>query len=76
MSSRNLAILSCSRFNASVLIFRSLICFNFNVVHGEKHRFKFNLHHVQEQFFQYHLLKSLSFIPAYVFGTFVKDKVA
>ena len=49
-------------FIVSGFMFRSLIHFEFIFVHGVRECSSFILSHVAVQFFQYHLLKRLSFL--------------
>jgi hypothetical protein len=54
--------LSCTSFKFSVLILRSLIHLELILVQGEKHGSSFSFLHVDIQFSQQHLLKTLSFL--------------
>ena len=55
-------MVSSKSFVVSGLTFRSLIHFEFIFVHGVRECSNFILLHVAVQFYQYHLLKRLSFL--------------
>ena len=57
----------------SVLMFRSLIHFEFIFVDGVRECSNFILLHVAVQFFQHYLLKEAVFAPLYVRASFVID---
>ena len=56
-------------FIVSGLIFRSLIHFEFNFVHGVRECSDFVLWHVAVQFSQHHLLKSCLFSTVYILAS-------
>ena len=62
MSESVLPMFSSKSFVESVLIFRSLIYFDFIFVYGVRQCSNFILMFVAVQFYQHHLLKSLSFL--------------
>ena len=62
MSESVLPMFYSKSFVESVLIFRSLIYFDFIFVYGVRQCSNFILMFVAVQFYQHHLLKSLSFL--------------
>ena len=66
MSEIVLPMFSSKSFVGSVLIFRSLIYFKFIFVYGVRECSNFILMFVAVQFYQHHLLKTLSFLHCIV----------
>jgi hypothetical protein len=59
----------------SGLILRTFTHLELNFVQGERQGSCFSLLHVDNQLFQYHLLKRLSFLQCMFSGSFVKDQM-
>ena len=66
---------SSRSFIVSVLMFRSLIHFEFIFVYGVRKCSSFILLQVVDQFSQ-HLVKDIVFPPLYILASFVKDKLS
>ena len=73
MSKTVLPIFSPKSLIVSGLTFMFLIHFEFIFVYGVRECSNFILLHVVVQFSQHHLLKRLSFLPLYIFASFVID---
>ena len=76
MSESVLPMFPSRSFVVSSLTFRSLIHFEFILVHGVRKCSSFILLHVVDQFSHQLLIEEIVFSPLYILASFVKDKVS